>query len=75
MGYPVALLARAELRERREFSSITRNSSLFGSSANWMLHSPIIPRARTTLKEAILRMWYSLFVRVWEGATTMLSPV
>src|SRR3989442_5142258 len=75
MGYPVALDASAELLESLELTSITLNSSLFGSNANWMLHSPTMLRVRMTFCAVSLRRLYSRFVSVWEGATTMLSPV
>src|SRR6266849_7270887 len=75
IGYPVAFDARAELLDNLELTSITLNSSLFGSSANWMLHSPTMPSVRMTFWAVSLRRLYSRFVSVWEGATTMLSPV
>src|SRR2546428_12985597 len=75
MGYPVAFDASAVLLESLELTSITLNSSLFGSSANWMLHSPTIPRVRMTFWAVSLSRLYSRFVFVWEGATTLLSPV
>src|SRR3972149_1428507 len=40
-----------------------------------MLQPPSIPRARMILSEAERSIWYSLSLRVWLGATTMLSPV
>ena len=42
--------ARAELLERRLFTSITLNSPVPGWTAYWMLHSPTSPRALRTLK-------------------------
>src|SRR5712692_12078085 len=74
-GYPVAFDASAELLDNLELTSITLNSSLLGSSANWILHSPTIPSVRMTFWAVSLRMLYSRFVSVWLGATTMLSPV
>ena len=46
-----------------------------GSRANWMLHSPTMPHRLPAFRDADRSMWYSEFVSVWEGATTMLSPV
>mmetsp|Transcript_43481 Transcript_43481/g.63729 ORF Transcript_43481/g.63729 Transcript_43481/m.63729 type:complete len:268 (+) Transcript_43481:2598-3401(+) len=46
-----------------------------GSSAYWMLHSPTMPRWRTTFTAVSRSMWYSLFVSVWLGASTIESPV
>ncbi len=40
-----------------------------------MLHSPTMPRWRTTWIAISRRRWYSSFVSVCDGATTMLSPV
>ena len=40
-----------------------------------MLHSPTMPRWRTTLIAVVRSMWYSSSVRVCEGATTIESPV
>ena len=48
-GYPVALLASAELRDRRALTSMMQYSLLVGLSAYWMLHSPTTPRCRMTL--------------------------
>ena len=46
--YPVAFDARAELLDKRAFTSIIQYSEDFGCRAYCMLHSPIIPRWRTT---------------------------
>merc|ERR1719247_2238810 len=46
-------------------------SKLSGCKAYWMLHSPTIPKWRTTRKAADLSMWYSSFDKVCEGAMTM----
>lgn len=46
-----------------------------GFRANWMLHSPTMPRCRTTLTAVRRSMKYSVSLRVWLGATTMDSPV
>src|SRR4030067_3482 len=40
-----------------------------------MLQPPAIPRARMIVSEAERSIWYSLALRVWLGAMTMLSPV
>src|SRR3989344_1048099 len=74
-GYPVALEARAELLESRAFTSMMRYSPVRGLRAYWILHSPTMPRWRMTRMAMARRLWYSSFVSVWEGATTMLSPV
>src|SRR5437016_5130452 len=50
--------------DNRELTSMTRKSSLCGSNANWMLHSPMIPRARMTLWAVDLRLLNSLLVSV-----------
>ncbi len=67
--------ARAEERESRAFTSMILYSSEAGSRAYWMLHSPTMPMLRMTWRATVRKRWYSLSVRVWEGATTMLSPV
>ena len=74
-GYPVALLASAEERDSRAFTSMTRYRSERGSRANWMLHSPTIPKCLITLKDRDLRKKYSSSLRVCDGATTIDSPV
>jgi hypothetical protein len=76
MAKPVALEARAELRETRGFISMTIIRPDFGSTANWMLQPPQVTPISVTQARAASRMrWYSLSVRVWAGATVMLSPV
>mmetsp|Transcript_2615 Transcript_2615/g.4742 ORF Transcript_2615/g.4742 Transcript_2615/m.4742 type:complete len:268 (-) Transcript_2615:850-1653(-) len=50
-------------------------SRLVGWSAYWMLHSPMIPRWRTTFSAVSRSMWYSSLDRVWLGAMTIESPV
>lgn len=45
-----------------------------GCRAYWMLHSPTMPRCRTTLMAVSRSMWYSSLDNVWLGATTMESP-
>ncbi len=43
---------------------------------NWILEPPVsTPISRMILSEASRRIWYSLSVRVWAGATVMESPV
>jgi hypothetical protein len=76
MAKPVALEARAELRETRGFISMTIIRPVLGSTANWMLQPPQVTPISVTQARAASRMrWYSLSVRVWAGATVMLSPV
>ena len=75
IGYPVALDARAELRETLGFTSITMYSMVSGSRANCMLHPPSTPNARIILSDACFRVWLTWSDSVWAGATTMLSPV
>ena len=74
-GYPVALLASAEDRESRGFISIATYLSESGASAYCMLHSPTIPTYAVARRAAERSMWYSALSMVWDGATTMLSPV
>ena len=74
-GYPVALLASAEERDSRGFISMATYFSDAVSSANWTLHSPTIPTCEAARRLAERSMWYSRLLMVWEGATTMLSPV
>merc|ERR1719478_1964300 len=50
-------------------------SKLSGCKAYWMLHSPTIPKWRTTLNAADLSMWYSSLLKVCDGAMTIESPV
>mmetsp|Transcript_22120 Transcript_22120/g.71231 ORF Transcript_22120/g.71231 Transcript_22120/m.71231 type:complete len:282 (+) Transcript_22120:3052-3897(+) len=54
---------------------MTAYSCESGWRAYWMLHSPTIPRCRTTRRAASRRRWYSSFDSVCDGATTMESPV
>lgn len=72
--YPVALDARAELLESLAFTSMMQYSREDGWRAYWMLHSPTMPRWRTTLIAVSLSMWYSSLDNVWLGATTIESP-
>ena len=46
--YPVALEARAELLDKRAFTSMMQYSREEGCRAYCMLHSPMMPRWRTT---------------------------
>ena len=75
MGYPVALDARAEERDTRGFTSITQYSKLSGFKAYCTLQPPVMPSSVIIFRAEVLRIWYSLSPRVWEGATTILSPV
>ncbi len=76
MGKPVALLARAELRETRGFISTTTISPVAGSTANCTLEPPVsTPTARMIANDASRMRWYSLSVRVMIGATVIESPV
>src|SRR3972149_10024548 len=74
-GEPCTLLASAELLDMRELTSMTRYSSDFGCKAHCMLHSPTIPKLRIVFIEVDRMRWYSRFVSVCEGATTIESPV
>lgn len=74
-SYPVAFEARAELRDNLAFTSMMQYSIEVGWRANWMLHSPTMPKWRTTLIEVCLNIWNSALDRVWAGATTTESPV
>jgi len=47
-GYPVAFEARADERERRAFTSMIQYSTECGFKAYWILHSPMMPKWRTT---------------------------
>lgn len=73
-SHPVALEARAELLESLALTSMMQYSSEVGWRAYWMLHSPTMPRCRTTLMAVSRSMWYSSLDSVWLGATTMESP-
>src|SRR4030042_3394795 len=75
IGYPVALEARAELLETRGFTSMTLSSPVLGFTANCMFAPPSIPSALMILIVALLSSWWSLSLKVWAGAMTMLSPV
>ena len=48
LNYPVALEANAELLDKRALTSMIQYSKEVGCRAYCMLHSPIIPRWRTT---------------------------
>ena len=72
--YPVAFDANAELRDNLALTSMMQYSSDLGCRAYWMLHSPMMPRWRTTLMAVSRSMWYSWLDKVWLGATTIESP-
>lgn len=74
VSHPVALDAKAELLESRALTSMIQYSRDEGCRAYWMLHSPTMPRWRTTLMAVSRSMWYSSLDNVWLGATTMESP-
>ena len=76
IGKPVALDARAELRDTRGFISMTTIRPVAGSSANCTLEPPVsTPTRRMQAKAASRIAWYSTSVRVWAGATVIESPV
>ena len=70
-----AFEASAELLLRRALTSIIQYLSVLGSRAYWMLHSPTIPMCRMTFRAVLRNLKYSRFDKVWEGATTIESPV
>lgn len=74
-SYPVAFEAKAELRESLAFTSMMQYSIEVGWRANWILHSPTMPKWRTTFMEDCLNIWNSALDSVWAGATTTESPV
>src|SRR5512139_3099769 len=75
IGNPVALEARAEERETLGFISMMTIRPSSGRIANWMFDPPVsTPISRMARMAASLIRWYSLSVRVWAGATVMLSP-
>ena len=71
----MALEASAEERDTRGLTSMTTYCAELGLSANWTLQPPTMPSASTMFSAAVRSIWYSLSARVWEGATTMESPV
>ena len=75
MGYPVALEARAEERLTRGLTSMTQYSKDSGWRAYCTLQPPVIFSSSMILSAEGRSIWYSLSPKVWEGATTMLSPV
>ena len=76
MGKPVALLARAELRDTRGFISMTIIRPVSGCTANWMLLPPVsTPISRMIANDASRITWNSRSVSVWIGATVIESPV
>ena len=55
---------------------MTMSRPFFGLMPNWMLEPPVsTPISRMIFREASRRIWYSLSVSVWAGATVMESPV
>src|SRR3990172_3244898 len=76
MGNPVALDASADERETLGFISMITMRPSSGHIANWMFEPPVsTPISRIARIAAFLILWYSLSVKVWAGATVMLSPV
>jgi len=76
IGKPVALEARAELRETRGFISMTTISPVSGFTANCTLDPPqVTPTARMTARDASRSSWSCGSVSVRAGATVTLSPV
>ena len=76
IGKPVALEANADERDTRGFISITTMRPSAGLIENCTLEPPVsTPISRNTAKEALRKIWYSLSVSVWAGATVMESPV
>ena len=75
MGYPLALLARAEERDTRGFTSIRKYSLLWGFRANCTLQPPSIFSSRMILMALSFSILRSCSFRLRMGATTMLSPV
>ncbi len=75
IGYPVALEARAEDRDTRGLTSMTKYSWESGARANCTLQPPAMPSALMIRSAALRSCWYSRSVSVCEGATTMESPV
>ncbi|EWS64987.1 hypothetical protein Y695_01767 [Hydrogenophaga sp. T4] len=72
----MALDASADERDTRGFISITTMRPSAGLMENCTLEPPVsTPISRSTASEALRRIWYSLSVRVWAGATVMESPV
>lgn len=72
----MALEASAEERDTRGFISITTMRPSFGLMPNWTLEPPVsTPISRSTAREALRMIWYSLSVRVCAGATVIESPV
>lgn len=54
---------------------MTQYSREVGLSAYCILHSPTTPKCRITFRAALRSIWYSSSGNVWEGATTIESPV
>src|SRR5690554_6835131 len=76
IGYPVALLARADERETRGLISTAIISSVSGLMANWTLHPPAkFPSERIILMAIFRIRWKVVSDKVMAGATVILSPV
>ena len=71
----MALDANADDLLTLGFTSITAYSKLFGFKANCTLHPPSIFNADIIFIADVRSIWYSLSANVWDGATTILSPV
>ncbi len=56
IGKPVALEARAELRETRGFISITTISPVSGLTPNWMLEPPVSTPISRMIRTAASRI-------------------
>ena len=67
--------ASAEERLTRGFTSMTQYSKLVGCRAYCTLQPPVMPSSLMMFNAEVRSIWYSLSPRVWDGATTMLSPV
>ena len=77
IGYPVALLAKADERETRGLISMAMISSeSSGLTANWTLHPPAkLPIERIILMAMVRMRWKVESESVIAGATVMESPV
>src|SRR2546423_13668392 len=74
MGKPVAFEARAEERDTRGFISMMTMRPVSGLTANWIFDPPVsTPTARMMANEAARMIWNSLSLKVWMGATVMVS--
>src|SRR3990167_6851145 len=59
---------------RSEFLADSSEDGL-GFRANWILHSPTMPKCLMTLIAISRSLWYSKLFKVCDGATTIDSPV